>query len=211
MVAAASGSMADGVGGRFYGESVASIWLTSIAAQYRAVLEDLAIGLRTCPDELWEESLYPVDPSNPEDWIPIDPMGRQFKDKTIADRKRRAQGAVWRTASHALFFTDADLSAMEQDWVPQPPLSPHDEDQDVVPPTYSREQLLDYVAHCLAKVDEVFADLTDDRAEETVVDSHRHPGTPVGKMLVVGLTHLQMHTAQIRTYLVTRGVPWAGE
>jgi hypothetical protein len=80
-----------------------------------------------------------------------------------------------------------------------------------VPPTYSREQLLVYVDYCLGKVDEVFADLTDERAEEPVADSHRHRGTPVGEMLVVGLTHLQMHTAQIRAFLVTRGVPWAGE
>jgi hypothetical protein len=88
-------------------------------------------------------------------------------------------------------------------------LSAHDEDLRL--PTYSREQLLEYVDYCLGKVDEVFADLTDDRAEEPVADSHRHRGTPVGKMLVVGLTHLQMHTAQIRAFLVTRGVPWAGE
>jgi hypothetical protein len=49
------------------------------------------------------------------------------------------------------------------------------------------------------------------RAEQPVADSHRHSGTPLGEMLVTGLVHLQMHTAQLRTYLVTRGVPWAGE
>lgn len=190
---------------------MATIWLTSIAERYRAILEDLAIALRTCPDELWEESLYPVDPSDPKAWTLIDPDGRQFEDQAVAERKRRAQGAVWRTASHTLFFTDADLSAMEQNWVPRPPLSPHDEDSNVVPPTHSRQQLLEYVDHCLRKVDEVFTGLTDGRAEEPVADSHRHRGTPVGEMLVVGLVHLQLHTAQIRTFLVTRGVPWAGE
>ena len=30
-------------------------------------------------------------------------------------------------------------------------------------------------------------------------------------MLMTGVVHLQMHTAQLRTYLVTRGVPWEGE
>jgi hypothetical protein len=187
-----------------------TIWLTSIAAQYGAILDDLAIAIRTCPDELWEESLYPVDPSDPQEWTPIGPDGRQFEDEAVAERKRRSQGAVWRTASHILFFTDADLSAMEQDWVPRPPLSPHDEDLNVVPPNYSREQLLDYTAHCRRKVDEVFAELTDDRAAEPVADSHRHRGTPVGEMLVIGLVHLQMHAAQIRTFLATRGVPWEG-
>jgi hypothetical protein len=74
-----------------------------------------------------------------------------------------------------------------------------------------REQLLAYVDHCLRKVDGVFTVLTDERAEEPVADSHRHRGTPVGEMLVVGLVHLQMHVAQIRAFLVTRGVPWGGE
>lgn len=190
---------------------MATIWLTSIAARYRTILEDLGIGLRTCPDELWEESLYPVDPAEQQRWTPIGPDGQPFEDESVAERKRRAQGAVWRTASHTLFFTDADLSAMEQGWVPRPPLSPHDEDVDVVPPLYSRAQLLDYVGYCLGKVDQVFTELTDDRAEAPVADSHRHRGTPVGEMLVTGLVHLQMHTAQIRAFLVTRGVPWAGE
>lgn len=186
---------------------MATIWLTSIAARYRAVLEDLATGIRTCPEELWEESLYPA-PATPETWTPLDPDGREFEDAATAERKRRAQGAVWRTASHALFFTDADLSAMERDWKPRPPLSPHDEDENVVPPTYSREQLLEYFDVCLHKVDEVFTNLTDERAEEPVVESHRHHGRPVGEMLVIGLVHLQEHTAQVRAYLVTRGVPW---
>lgn len=190
---------------------MASIWLTSIATQYRSILQDLAIALRTCPEELWQESLYPVDPSYPEAWTPIDPDGRPFEDEAVAMRKRRAQGAVWRTVSHALFFTDADLSATEQDWAPQPPLSAHDEDANVVPPTYSRDQLLAYLDHCLRKVDQVFADLTDDRAEEPVAESHRHRGTPAGEMLVVGMAHLQLHTAQIRAFLVTRGVPWSGD
>lgn len=192
---------------------MASIWITSIAARYRDILDDLAVGIRTCPAELWEESLYPVDPSArsaPETWTPIDPDGRPYEDEEVAARMRRAQGAVGRTASHILYFTDADLSAMEQDWVPRPPLSLHDEDTNVVPPTYTREQLLDYVAYCRAKVDEVFADLTDERAAEPVAGSHRHSGRPVGEMLVIGLVHLQMHTAQIRAFLVTRGVPWEG-
>ena len=49
------------------------------------------------------------------------------------------------------------------------------------------------------------------RAEEPVADSQRHRGTPAGEMLVVGPVHLQLHIAQIRAFLVTRGVPWTAE
>ncbi|MFC7622114.1 hypothetical protein [Microlunatus sp. GCM10028923] len=190
---------------------MATIWLTSIAERYRAILEDLAIAIRTCPDELWEESLYPDDPDQPPTWTPLDPDGRPFDDEKVAAQKRRAQGSVWRTAAHILFYTDAELSATEKDWAPPAPMSLHDEDQDVVPPTHTREHLSAYADHCLRKTDEFFAGLTDERAELPVADTHRHSGTPLGEMLVVGLAHLQMHTAQLRTYLVTRGVPWAGE
>ena len=196
------------VGGRLYGAVMASVWVTSIAERYRAILVDLEAGIRTCPDELWGESLYPLDPSERDAWTPLGPDGLPFEDETVAARKRRAQGAVWRTASHALFFTDADLSAMDQDWAPRPPLSPHDEDENVVPPDYSREQLLEYVDHCRRKVDEVFAELTDERAAEPAAEWHRTSPRPVGENLVIGLVHLQMHTAQLRAYLVTRGVPW---
>jgi hypothetical protein len=187
---------------------MATIWLTSIAARYRDILADLAAGVRTCPDELWEESLYPLDQSDPAAWTPLDPDGRPFEDEAVARRKRRAQGEVWRTVSHILFFTDADLSAMERDWAPRSPLSPHDEDENVVPPHYTREQLLEYVDHCRRKVDEVFAHLTDERAAEPVAATHRSSGRPVGEILVIGLVHLQQHVAQIRAYLATRGVPW---
>lgn len=205
-------SLVINVSAGLYGQGMATIWLTSIAERYRAVLDDLAAALRTCPDELWEENLYPDDPFNPPTWTPVDPAGRPYEGEAVIERRRRSQGSVWRTFGHVLFFTDADLSAADRDWVPRPPMSPHDEDPDVVPPTtYPREQLVEYVEHCRRKADELFANLTDERAEEPVADTHRHRGTPLGQMLVVGLVHLQQHTAQLRAFLVTRGVPWVGE
>ena len=187
-----------------------TVWRTSLAAQYQSTLEDLAIVLRGCPDELWEASMWEVKKTDPWAWPPTDRDGRPFDDPTVSERNLQAMSAVWRTASHALFFVDADLSALES-WAPQAPFSPRDENAYVIPPTYSRDQLLGYVDHCRRKVNKVFGDLTDDQAAAQVHESHRHRGTPVADILIGGVVHLQLHSAQVRTFLRSRGVRCADE
>jgi hypothetical protein len=118
---------------------------------------------------------------------------------------------VWRTASHTLFFTDADLSAMTADWAPPAPFSPHDEDEYVVPPTYSREQLRGYIDHCRRQADTLFADLTDEQGAAQLPQSHRGAGTPLANQLVLSVGHLFWHAAQIRMFLRGRGVRCADE
>jgi hypothetical protein len=194
------------VGAGKYGAPMETIWHTSLAAQYRATLDDLAIVLRGCPDELWEASMWEPKKTDPWVWPPTDPEGRPFDDPVVRERKFQATSAVWRTAAHALFFVDADLSAMEHEWAPRAPFSAHDEDGYVVPPTSTREQLLGYIDHCRRKVDEVFAALTDRQAVEPVAETHRRRGTPLAIMLVEGVVHLQLHSAQIRTFLRTQGI-----
>lgn len=188
---------------------MSTIWISAVAAQYRSSLDDLAIVLRGCPDELWEANIYEVKTDNSSP--PTDPDGRPFDDPVVSERKLQAQSAVWRTASHALFFTDADLSAMETDWAPPAPFSPHDEDAYVVPPTYSREQLLGYISHCRRRADALFADLTDEQAAAPLPKSHRNPGTPLANQLVGSVVHLHLHSAEVRTFLRSQGIRCADE
>ncbi|MEQ7128667.1 DinB family protein [Actinopolymorpha sp. B11F2] len=186
-----------------------TIWVSAVAAQYRLSLDEMEIVLRGCPDELWEASMWEVS----ADGGPVtDPDGRPFDDPAVSERKLRAQGAVWRTAYHALFFTDADLSAMETDWAPPAPFSPHDEDWYVVPPTYSREQLLGYVDHCRRQADKLFADLTDDQGAAQLPRWHLGAGTDsLARQLVLGVYHLPLHSAQVRTFLRSQGVRCADD
>lgn len=181
-----------------------TIWRTSLAAAYRTAFDDLAIVLRGCPDELWEESLWEPQRSDPWAWPPTDPAGRPFDDPAVRERKFRATTSVWRTVSHALYFTDADLSGHAPDWAPPAPFSPEDEDGYVVPPTYSRDQLVGYLDHCRSKSDQVFATLTDEQAA-TVLESHRNGGT-LADVLIAAVLHLNLHATQVRTFLRSRGL-----
>lgn len=187
------------------------IWCSAVATQYRATLEDMAIVLRGCPDELWEASIYEVKKTDPWTWPPTDRDGKPFDDPAVSERKLQAMSAVWRTASHALFFTDLDLPPLAADWAPPAPFSQHDEDGYVVPPTYSREQLLGYIDHCRRKVDEFFNDVTDDQAAALLPEPHRNGGTTLVDVLIQGVLHLQLHSAQIRTFLRSRGIRCSDE
>ncbi len=76
-----------------------TIWVSAVAAQYEMSLDDMAIVLRGCPDELWEASMWEVTAGSG----PVtDPDGRPFDDPAVSERKLQAQGAVWRTAYHAV-------------------------------------------------------------------------------------------------------------
>jgi hypothetical protein len=183
-----------------------TIWVSAVAAQYRLSLDDLAIVLRGCPDELWEASMWEVRPG------PVtDPDGRPFDDPAISECKLQSQSAVWRTASHTLFFTDADLSATDAGWAPPAPFSRHDEDEYVVPPTYTREQLLGYIDHCRRQADKLFAELTDEQAAAQLPESHRGAGQPLANQLVMSVGHLFWHSAQVRMFLRSKGVRCADE
>jgi hypothetical protein len=184
-----------------------TVWCSVVAAQYRSTLDDLAIVLRGCPDELWEASIYEVKKTDQWAWPPTDRDGQPFDDPAVRERKFRAMSAVWRTASHALWFTDFDLSnPLGADWSPPTPFSPGDEEGYVVPPTYSREEVFGYIDHCRRKVDEIFGDLTDAQAAAPLPEPHRNGGTSLAAVLVQGVVHLQLHSAQVRTFLRSQGI-----
>ncbi|GAB3428758.1 hypothetical protein GCM10027569_72710 [Flindersiella endophytica] len=187
------------------------IWCSVIAAQYGSTLEDMAIVLRGCPDELWEASLYEVRKTDQWAWPPTDRDGRPFDDPAVSERKLQIHSAVWRTAAHALWFTDLDLSPTHANWAPPAPFSIGDEDAYVIPPTYTREQLLGYIDHCRLKVDKIFGDLTDEQAAAQLPEPHRNGGTSLAAIFVGGVVHLQLHSAQVRTFLRSHGIRCADE
>lgn len=129
----------------------------------------------------------------------------------LRERKLQAMSAVWRVASHALFFTDWDLSAMQTDWAPAPPFSSRDEAAYVVPPAYTRAELLGYIDQCRRKVDELFSNLTDDQAAMPLPETHRYREWSFGQLLLGGVSHLQRHSAEVRTFLRTQNLRCADE
>lgn len=144
--------------------------------------------------------MWVVNKSDPYVWPPRTLDG-PVDDPARQERMLQAMSAFWNVAFHALFFLDADLSYDQAGWVPPPPFDARAQDAFVVPPVYSRKELLDYCEFSRSKTRGVFRDLTDEQAAAPLPEPHRYSGDPFADRLVGNLMHLQEHTAQLRQSL----------
>lgn len=162
---------------------------TMLKSQYHAALAMLREAIERCPDELWDAA----DDTN----------------------------AFWQIAHHTLFFThlylqpdeasfrpwSGQVRAQHPDGIagPEEPGSP----LPLIPPVYSRDQVLEYWAVCDRMVDPAI-DALDLNAPESGFHWYRVPKL---EHQLVNLRHLQHHTAQLSDRLSRSaggGVRWVG-
>ena len=167
-----------------------SSWPTMIGRQFAATIQMMRAAMEACPDQLWDD---------------------------------RTDGTpFWHLAYHGLFFTDFYLSGEEKTFEAR---DFHEDKSHFLPGdyqefggivttpafSYSRGQLLAYADHCLAKCDETFGTLTDERALERCGFSWYELN--VGEFLLNNLRHAQHHAGQLALLLRRRadvGVDWLG-
>ncbi len=165
-------------------------WPAAFARQFAAALQMVRRAIEACPDRLWDD---------------------------------RSDGApFWHLAYHTLYYTDLYLSESEQAFRPMEyhvPMSnylPGDYKEYggvVTTPEmpYSREQLLACADHCLAKCEEAFRALDDERAPERC--GFWWYRLNVAEFLLNNLRHVQHHAGQL-TWLLRRragiGIDWLG-
>lgn len=165
-------------------------WPEMIGRQFAAAIQMTRSAVQDCPDELWDD---------------------------------RSEGSpFWHLAYHALYFADLYLSDDEESF--RPPAW-HVDKSHLLPGDYedfagiittpesvhTRERLLDYADHCLAKSQETFARLTDERALERC--GFWWYELNVGEFLLNNLRHVQHHAGQLSLLLRRRadvGVDWLG-
>ena len=69
--------------------------------------------------------------------------------------------AFWNVAYHTLFFFDCYLEGGSEGCVPPPPFRAEDHGKNVIPDrSYTKDELLSYVAHCRAKAQATMDSLT---------------------------------------------------
>ena len=152
----------------------------AIKSQYRASLAMLRQAIELCPDGLWEDASY----ANP----------------------------FWRVAYHAIFYTHLYLHATHDDIVPW---EKHQEGMRLLGPsapevkTYSKAEVLDYLAFCLAGMEEQ-VDALDQEAESGF------DWIPFGKLELqfYNIRHVQQHTGELCERLGAHGeieVKWVGK
>ena len=161
--------------------------------QFGAAIDTLGDALRDCPDELWEARLWA---DQPDQWVAA------------------GFGAFWYLAYHTLFWLDLYLTGAEEGFAPPAPFDLVEmEASEVLPRTYTRDELLGYLEVCRRTCQATLASLATEQAYRLC----RFPWgeLPYAELQLYSLRHVQEHAAQLHLFLgqqagkATRWVPQA--
>jgi hypothetical protein len=147
--------------------------------QFGAAIDMLGDALRECPDELWEQ-----------------PLWEDHEDQWVSAGFSR----FWYLAYHTLFWLDLYLSGSEEGFAPPQPFTLTEMEADApLPPTYSRAQLLDYLAFCRQKCHYTILALSPGEAQR--ICRFGWGEAPYAELQIYNLRHVQEHGAQLHLFL----------
>ena len=151
--------------------------------QFAVAIDALEDALRACPAELWEAHLWEDEP---EQWV--------------------ASGfsTYWYLGYHTLFWLDLYLTGAEEGFAPPAPFDLVEmEAGEVLPRTYTREELLGYLAVCRQRCRETVATLT--VAEANRICRFPWGEMPFAELMLYTMRHVQEHAAQLHLFLGQQG------
>ena len=153
------------------------LWTTSLWQQFGATIDMFDGALSSCPDELWQASLWHA-PDAPEGFTEF-----------------------WALAYHTLFWLDLYLSGAVEGFAPPAPFTLAELDPAGVVPEqpYTKEELRRYVAHCRQKCWETVNALTEESAARRCQFSWGE--VSFGELLLYNMRHVQEHAAQLSLFL----------
>lgn len=152
--------------------------------QFAIAIDSFGEALRGCPDELWEERLWEDEP---DQWVAA------------------GFSAYWYLCYHTLFWLDLYLTGAEEGFAPPAPFDLVEmEANEVLPRTYTREELLGYLITCRERCQETITTLSVAQAYRMC----RFPWgeLPFAELLLYTMRHLQEHAAQLHMFLGHHGV-----
>lgn len=152
--------------------------------QFGKAIDELEKALRDCPEALWEERLWADQPGQ---WVAA------------------GFSAYWYLCYHTLFWLDLYLSGAEEGFAPPAPFDLVEMQQDeTLPRTYSRAELLGYLDHCRRRCQETIEALSAEGANRLC----RFPWGEVAyaELMLYTMRHVQEHAAQLLMFLGQRGV-----
>ena len=147
--------------------------------QFAAAIDTLGNALRDCPDELWEKQLWPDEPNQ---WV------------------AKGFSKFWYQGYHALFWLDLYLTGAEEGFAPPAPFDLVEmQANETLPRTYSREELLDYLATCRQRCQETIFALSSEQANR--ICQFAWGEIPFAELLLYTLRHVQEHAGQLSMFL----------
>ena len=112
--------------------------------------------------------------------------------------------SFWFVAIHTLFFVDPDLGNAQPNFAPPEPFRTEDQEVNIIPRrTYTRDEVLGWVARVRAKARVTLAALTEEEAERPAGRGNR----PFAELLMRCLVHTREHTAQLSMFLGQHRAP----
>jgi hypothetical protein len=173
-----------------------------LAASFEQAIDVVENAIRQCSDDLWQASLWRVRRTDPWVWPTKDENAGTRTEEQI-----QVFSSFWLVAYHCLFFADYYLWDGVGDWSTPPAFAGGAEDQAIGPDgaavlpnlVYTREQLLNYAAHCRARARAVLGNLTAEQTRRRCGPRHPHREKTFGELLEVNLVHIGEHGAQLRT------------
>ena len=161
--------------------------------QFGAAIDMLGDVLRDSPDELWEKNLWE---DQPHQWVAT------------------GFSAFWYLCYHTLFWLDLYLTGAEEGFTPPAPFDLVEmEAGEVLPRTYTRQELLRYLEDCRRKCQATIGAMSNEQAYRLCRFSWGE--LPFAELQLYNLRHVQEHAAQLRMFLgqqagkSTRWVPRA--
>lgn len=176
--------------------------------EFDVAIDQLERALRSCPEELWEVSIWPVPRTDPWVWpVPgVEPVAER------TDESIQRFSAFWCLAYHALWFLDfyATLDAEQftsPDYIQGGPeeLGFAADGAVAVPGrTFSQESLLQYVEHGRRKIRDTVTTVTDADLARICPSGHPRAGESFAELLQVNLAHVKEHGGQLAKFLGAR-------
>lgn len=147
--------------------------------QFGAAIDMLDNALRDCPNELWEKGLWEDEP---DQWVAA------------------GFSTFWYLGYHALFWLDLYLTGAEEGFAPPAPFDLVEmEAGEVLPRTYTREELLAYLEYCRRKCQAMIEALSTEQANQLCRFAWGE--LPFAELQLYSLRHVQEHAAQLRMFL----------
>lgn len=147
--------------------------------QFKLTMDSFEKALHDCPDELWEKRLWK---DQPDQWV--------------------ASGfsTYWYLCYHTLFWIDLYLTGAEEGFMPPAPFDLVEmEDNEVLPRTYTRAELLSYFDTLRQKCSGTILNLTSDQAQRLCTFPWGE--LPYGELLLYIMRHVDEHSAQLLLFL----------
>ncbi|MCK6475348.1 MAG: DinB family protein [Phycisphaerales bacterium] len=127
---------------------------------------------------------------------------------------RVAKYPVWMVVYHTLCFVDCYLSPSNETWEPTPRFHPkgRQELEDEYPSrAFSREEMLDYMTYCRAKIARVLGDGPDAETNDSLGEPSGFSWLPFtrAELHIYSTRHVAHHAGQVAAYLRRSGVELA--